>query len=1028
MKKNVRYLHQIALPSLLCCLPMTLAAAAPPAPRIPLRHVMVADITISGRVVDETGTGLPGVNVVVKGTSNGAQTDTDGRYTLTVPDNATVVFSFVGYTSQEVAVSGRTSIDVSLKPDAQTLNDVVVVGYLTQKREDVTGSVATTTGTEVRRAPVATVTEAIQGRLPGVQVTNSGVPGQSPTVNIRGIGSINNGSSPLYVVDGLWTFDIRDFNPQDVETVQVLKDAASLAAYGASGANGVIIITTRRGRSGETKVNLSASGGPQVIGRTYDLVGADRWREINNQSYDNAGLARQPFAATDNGVNTDWQKELLQHGSVQNYDLGFSGGGPNSNFLISAGYFNQKGIIEGPKFERYSLRVNSGFTKGKLKVGESLLLTRANQTRLNGVPFNDVLRMLPVIPVYNEDNPGGYGFGNTNASTFGTNPIALQNLLNDTNTQNHLQGSVFGEFSFTNFLRYRLNLATDYYAFHDQAKRQYGQWRQNDPLNPSSFAENQGSRFFGLAENTLTFDKSFGLHNVTAVAGYSEQRTDYSLTRGINYGYGTGPTYYWALEAGTQNPAVEGNQYTFTKRSYFGQVTYDYDQRYLLTGAYRRDGSSRFDPANRYGNFYAASAGWRISKEHFFENIGSSISNLKLRASYGSLGNDQLNGPYGASYLTTAAINTNVNYPFGPTQTIVNGKIQTQLPSLRIGWEERRTTNVGLDMGLLEDRLTLSADYYVAQTRQALVNPVPPIFLGNAGTDPYQRIGRLENSGFELNVGYSDTRSAFTYGASANLTTIRNRVEQLGGNGQIYQAGPNGAARTEVGYEIGSFYLYQYDGVFQTADEVAASAQPEASPGDARYRDINNDGIINDLDRVHVGRVFPKIQYGVNLTAGYANFDIAALFQGVQGNDVLNVGKWWVDRGDDNSNYRTDYNPWTPENPTNTPRAVKSGGGGAGAYSAANNSRINSTRWLENGSYLRLKNLQIGYNVPQTALNKVKGIGSVRVYLTGQNVFTITKYSGYDPETPGGGSLARGIDDGTYPVVRSYTAGIQLGF
>ncbi|OUJ73622.1 SusC/RagA family TonB-linked outer membrane protein [Hymenobacter crusticola] len=1051
MKKHVPKLPQLAAPALLCCLAaQPLAAATGRSIDLSNEAALVyfqADGPVSGRIVDEKGAGLPGVNVVVKGTTNGAQTDADGRFTLTAPSNATLVVSFVGYTAQEVAVGGRTAINISLAPDTKTLNDVVVVGYLTQNREQVTGSVATVSGTDVRRAPVATLAEGIQGRLPGVQVTSSGVPGQAPTVNIRGIGSLGSGSGPLYVVDGLWTTNLRDFNPQDVESVQVLKDAASLAPYGSSGANGVIIITTRRGKAGTPAVSFNAYAGVQNITKTYDLMNAQNWATINNQAHDNApGVPRLPYANTlplgANGqvIDTDWQKEFIKQGSVQDYNLNFSGGskGENNstNFLIGAGYFKQNGTVVGPKFERYSVRINSGFSRGKLRVGESLLLTRTNQTRINGTPFNDILRMLPVIPVKDPTKSGGYGYGDTNASTFGTNPIALQNLFNNTGTSNRLQGSIFGEFDITSFLRYRLNLGTEFHAYHDREKRQYGQWRQNDPLNPSSYAENQGNELFGLAENTLTFDRSFGDHNLTAVAGYSRQRQHNEFTRGLNNDYGTGPVYYWALSAGSTAPQVTGNEYTWTKESYFGQLSYDYNQRYLLTGAIRRDGSSRF--ADRWGTFWAASAGWRISKEEFFQEATDVVSNLKLRASYGANGNDFITGAYGGSYSYLGTINPNVNYPLGSSQTIINGQSQTQLASNNITWEERRTTNLGFDAGFLEDRFTLSADYYISQTRNALVNPPIATFYGNAGDNPYQPIGRLENRGFEFALGYNQNKGPFTYSVTGNLTTLKNRVTRLVNNsGQAFNfvGGAADAARTEAGYEVGSFYLYQFDGIFQQGDNIASSAQPLASPGDVRYKDLNNDGVIDPQDRAHVGRVFPKIQYGLNLTAAYGNFDLVAFFQGVQGNDVLNVGKWWLDRTDDNSNYRRDFSPWTPQNPsTTTPRAIIAGATGdtpearSAAYAAGTNSFLNSTRWLENGSYLRLKNVQIGYTIPKSVVERVKGIGSLRVYVTGQNVFTITKYSGYDPETVGSGTLARGVDDGSYPNIRTFTAGLQLGF
>ena len=1019
MKKLLLSPRYLLLPILACCWPLSSTLAAP------ISAVAQLAAQVTGRVTDEKGEGLPGATVLVKGTNNGVSTNANGQFSLDVPVGTTLVISSVGYATQEVPVTSAT-VNVKLVPDVQRLSEAVVVGYLTQERQNVTGSVATLSATEVRRAPVATLAEAIQGRLPGVQVTNSGAPGQAPNVNIRGIGTLGgSGSGPLYVVDGLWTTNLRDFNPQDAEQVQVLKDAASLAPYGASGANGVIIITTKRGRNGPPVITFNSYAGVQNIAKRYDLANAAQWAVINNQAYDNAGKARQPFAANLQGVDTEWQKEFFKQGSVQDYNLGMSGGGPNSNYNLSGGYFKQTGTIEGPKFERYSFRVNTGFTAGKLRVSESALLTRTNQTRVNGLPFIDVVRMLPVTPVYNPDTPGGFGIGNGNASTFGTNPIALQKLLNDTGISNRLQGSVFADYSFFSFLRYRLNLATEFNAFHDQQKRQYGVWRQNDATTPSYFGDSQGNQLFSMAENTLTFDKSFGEHNLTVVGGYSQQRYREEYTRGVNFGYGTGPTYYWALDAGSQTPQVIGSSFVQGKQSFFGQLTYDYNQRYLVTAAFRRDGSSRFAPENRWGNFGAASVGWRISKEKFFEGI-TAVSDLKLRASYGRLGNDQLNGAYGGSYRYQSFVNPNANYVLGGS--IQNGSIVTTFASPNIRWEDRRTTNVGIDLGLLENRLTLGADYYVSQTYNALIAPDLQIAFGNAGSNPFRNLGKVENRGFELQLGYADNRSAFKYGISGNLTTLKNTVLDLGVGGDapnFFFNGPGGITKTEVGYELGSFFLYQFDGIYQTGDTNIPAG---LKPGEVRYKDTNGDGKIDDKDRVHVGRVFPKIQYGVNLTASYAGFDVAAFLQGVQGNDVFNIAKYWLDRTDDNGSYRADLSPWTSTNPsTSTPRAIIAG---SGSQSAGNNARLNSTRWLENGSYFRLKNLQIGYSLPKTMLTGVKSLSTVRVYATGQNIFTVTKYSGYDPETVGsGGSVfARGVDEGTYPNLRTFTLGLQVGF
>jgi TonB-linked SusC/RagA family outer membrane protein len=1027
---------------LACCLPLTVAFAVPVAAAthktFVAKHHAQPAAPITGRVTDSKGEGLPGVTVRVKNGTQGTTTDVDGNFSLDAPATSTLVISSVGYATQEVAVNNQTTLSVRLADDTQHLSEAVVVGYVTQERQNVTGSVATLGATEVQRAPVASTAEAIQGRLPGVQVVNSGAPGQTPVVNIRGLGTLGGASSnPLYVVDGLWIEPTssagRDVNPADIESVQVLKDAAALAPYGVSGANGVIIITTKKGREGKAAISFSASGGIQNLVRRRNLTNAADWAVINNQAHDNAGLPRLPYAANlPAGIDTDWQKEFFKQGSIQDYNLGFSGGGPNSNYNISGGYFKQNGTVVGPNFERFTVRVNSGFNRGRLRVGENLQLVHANQTYLNNAPFTDVLRMLPVTPVYDPTIPGGYGTGTNNAVTYGTNPIASQELLNSTSTNNRILGNAFAEVQIFDFLRYRLNLGLEYHAFHDQQKRRYGIWRYNDPTTPSYYGDDQGNETFGQAENTLTFDKSFGQHNLTAVAGYSRQERRQEFTRGVNFNYGTGPVYYWALDAGTQTPQVSGSTYTRTLESMFGQVTYDYDRRFLVTGAFRRDGSSQFAPGRQWGNFGAGSVGWRISKEKFMENV-TAISDLKLRASYGALGNQYLTGAYGGSYLYQSAINTNANYVLGTSQTVQNGAIQTSLPS-NVTWETRKTQNYGVDLALLENRFSLSADYYIARTGNLLTQTTLSPVVANAGALPYQNIGEAENRGFEFRVGYADDRKPFKYGVTANLTTLSNKVLTLN-SGTAENTTPNfilggtsNITRTEAGYEVGSFYLYQFDGIYQTGD---SNIPANLKPGDVRYKDTNGDGQITDADRVHVGRVFPKIQYGLNLTASYSNFDFAAFFQGVQGNTVFNEGNYWLERTDDNNNYPAGFSPWTATNPsTTTPRAIIAGGppGSQSAAASTYNAMYNSTRWLESGSYLRLKNVQIGYSLPKALLDRSKYISSLRVFLTGQNVFTVTKYTGYDPETVGTGTLTRGVDASSYPNLRSFTLGLQAGF
>nr|WP_262904594.1 TonB-dependent receptor [Hymenobacter lucidus] len=1031
---------RITLPALLCCLPLQSAlAAAAPVPATASHPVTVAaDVTVSGRVVDGKGAALPGVTVLVKGTTNGASTNADGTFTISAPVGGTLVFSYVGYVRREIAVTeATTTLEVALAEDMKALSEVVVVGYLQQDRQNVTSAVSSLDVRETTKAPVPTLAQSIQGRTPGVQVEGSGAPGAVPNIVIRGVGSLALTSQPLYVIDGLWTDNIRDLSPNDIESATVLKDASSTAIYGSRGANGVILITTKRGAAGEPRISFNGYSGVESIYKKYDLTNHSEWADRSAVAYNNAGVPVLPGAdkaggTFTNAVDTDWQKEFFQTGRVQDYNLSFSGGTQAeknaSNFLISAGYFNQEGVVQGPKFERYSVRLNSGLRRGRLKLGQSALLTHVNTTLLNNVAFVDVLTMLPGIPVYDPTTVSGFGYGSAALFNYSVNPVGAQQILNRTQKNDRLQGSANAEFAFFDFLSYRLNLGLEMHLFADKDARKEGSIRLGDPVQGQTYlAENRGTQRTLLVENTLNFNKRFGNHNVNVVLGYSEQTYNADNTSGRSTGFQSVPQYYFVLNAATlaSSATVGGLMDDWAKRSYFSQASYDYDNRYLLTASFRRDGSSRFDRNRQYGNFGAASVGWRVSEEQFFKDALPKVSNLKLRASYGVNGNDNLPG----SYLYQATVNQNVNYVYGSGQVITNGAIQIGLESKDIRWEERYTTDVGLDLGLLDNRLTLAADYYVSNTKNALVNPPLPTYLGSYNAAPYTNLGEIQNKGFELALGYHDNRKDFTYGADLSLSTIKNEVLALS-ELQPNIPGALNLTRTTVGQPISRLFLIPMLGIFQSQSEIdnyknsdGKVIQPTAKPGDVKYEDVDGDGVINtDLDRRFVGNPFPDLQFGLNLTAAYKGFDISVFLQGVTGNEVFNSTRASLDNLEGGSNFRRDIEPWTEQNhSTTTPRLVQGGSNGM-------NTLRQTTRWVEDGSYLRLRNIQLGYTLPKTLSNYVPGLGSVRVYVTGRNVFTLTKYTGFDPETPGVGTFGRGVDDGSYPNVRAFTGGVQVNF
>jgi TonB-linked SusC/RagA family outer membrane protein len=1053
MRKSTPKLRRLAVPIALGCLSLQPVLASPLAPTSNHRLASVAG-PVSGRIVDEKGAGLPGVNVIVKGTTTGTQTDADGRYTIQAPDNATLVFSFVGYASQEVAVGNRSTVDVALAPDTKSLSDVVVVGYLAQDRQNLSSAVGALDVKEATKSPVPTITQALQGQVAGVQVQGSGGPGEAPVIVIRGPGSAgNSNSAPLYVIDGLWTDNIRDLNPNDIATLNILKDASSTAIYGARGANGVVQITTKRGKAGVPTIGINAYAGIDNVSKRYQLTNNSQWADRAVQAYANAGInpltpgqnslagaVKGPGGAFNPNIDTDWQKEFFQTGRVENYNVNFSGGtsGENagSNYLISGEYFHQQGIVKGPDFKRYSLRLNTGMTKGKFRFQENAQLTHLNVTLLNGLPFIDVLTMLPGIPVYDANNLGGFGTGSNTLNTFATNPIGAQQLLLRTQSDNRLAGNVTMDYSIFDFLTYRLNLAMDGHTYSNADAQQLGILRQNTQINTSSLSEFQGYDVFLMAENTLTFNKTFGDHHINVLGGYSERYYNVHNTNAQTQNFTPNPQYYFQLSAGQTVGVVGGSEATITNRSYFSQATYDYKNRYLVSGSFRRDGSSRFVEENRFGNFGAASLGYRISEEDFFKNAVPAVNNLKLRASYGVIGNDQLSGDYSGAYLPTPNIGQNVNYVLGNGQVITNGRTQTVLASPGLQWEERRTKDIGLDAAFLDNHLTLTADYYISETRKALAPVVVPIYTGNFGP-VFQNAGNIENRGFELALGYQNTtQNGFTYSINGNLTTLRNRVLALPNEGQTLVDGQL-LTSSSVGTSLGQFFLIPMAGIFQTQDEVASYRnaagtviQPYAAPGDVKYTDTNGDGRIDNNDRIHTGSAFPTLQYGLNMNFGYKGFDLSIFAQGVSGNQIYNNAKVALESYSGPNNYELDVQPWTPENRSNSvPRLLQGGSANPNlALSASQNSLYNTTRWLENGAYLRLKNVQLGYTFGKNLLGWAPAIGSLRVYVTGRNIVTFTKYSGYDPEIVGTGYFGRGIDNSAYPNVRTFTGGIQATF
>jgi TonB-linked SusC/RagA family outer membrane protein len=993
------------------------------------------NLTVKGRVTSENEA-IPGVNVVLKGTTTGTSTDMDGNYSLTVPDgNGTLVFTYIGYTPEEVPINNRTTIDVSLVQDIQTLSEVVVVGYGTQSRQSLVGSVASIKAEELRTQGVNTIQKSLQGRVAGVNIESSGgSPGSGVRILVRGTGSFNN-NDPLYIVDGVQVTNINNLAPSDIASIDILKDASAAAIYGSRAANGVVLITTKTGTKGEPRIDFNVYAGLQSVTKKIDVLNASEWARVSNAAHDAAGLPRLDIAQNPEslGEGTDWQSEIYQVAPTQSYELGVSGGGDSFTYSLSGGYFDQDGIVKKTDYNRLNLRLKTDFTKGRLKVGESVILTRENWRNMaggwggqGGNPVGSATKMIPVFQVYDPNALGGFS-GASGPVVNVANPVAQLYLEDPTVNTNTIMANIFAELTLIDNLKYKYNVGytnTFGYNYTYTAPYQVGALFQN--LN-SDLSESRNQTSFFLQEHTLAYDKAFGRHNFQALAGFGLQKNTFRSLNGSRSGM---PGGLQVLDAGTTNIASGGLARENVLESYFGRFVYSYDQRYLLTVNFRRDGSSRFGRAYRYGNFPSLALGWNLSNEAFYEPFRSYVSQLKLRASYGLLGNQEFD-----DYQYVASIPGNLNYVIGRDQHLWVGAIQQAFADPNLKWEESESINVGADLGFFNNRLSLIADYFIRKNSDLLLRVPLPLSTGST-VNPVVNAGQITNRGVELALSYNQEINDFSYQLTGTFTAIRNKVDQLGSGSQQISGGQpthhgSSATITMAGQPVGTFYLIKTDGIFNNTDEVLAHSkegkliQPNAQPGDIRFVDANNDGIISEDDRVNVGNPNPDFSYGFGGNARWRDFDLSVFFQGTHGNKIYNGLRQDLEGMTLEFNYgKSTLNAWTPENPTDFPRAV---------INDPNYNSRTSDRFLESGSYLRMRTLQVGYTLPKTLLERVK-ITSCRVYLGFDNLFTLTKYNGYNPDLgrySGGtsqGIFDRGVDFGhvSYPLARTSMLGLQL--
>ncbi|QBQ42998.1 SusC/RagA family TonB-linked outer membrane protein [Sphingobacterium psychroaquaticum] len=1013
---------------------------------------------VRGRVTNAKGEQLPGISIVLKGTAVGTSTDQDGRYALEVPtENSTLVFSALGYLSQEVPTQGKADISIVLQEQLRDLEEVVVVGYGTQLKRDLTGAVSKVDGDAIKNMPIRNAVEGLQGQSAGVQVTSTGgSPGTPPAVRIRGIGTVND-NNPLYVVDGLPQTDIGWLNPNDITSMEVLKDASATAIYGSRAANGVIMVTTAKGaqRSNELSnlISFDSYVGFQNPIKTYDMMNAKEFMEYKNLANVNAGLdpyfSEQnkaevlKFLKTNTGSEegTNWWKEINNKDAVvQSYDFAVSGGIKDLAYRTSFNYMDQEGIINGSDYDRMSWRTNFNHNLREWMTlsGNFGLISEGRGNVLEGSPgFNTAFIAFvadPISQVYRrdlQDIPGFLKDGffldkidpNNPWSMYG--PILMTNKENpvaqtDIYKNNRWKGIAIKaggalDIKIMPWLKYRSSLGLDLGRSVSNYFQPKYYLNGNQFNNDATVGASNSLTNYYVWENTLTFEKQILDHKFSLMAGTSAEQWKGESSGASRQGLVSNDPSQWIIDAGSINPQASGTKWENALNSYFGRAFYSYKNRYMVTANLRHDGSSNFGNGKKWGTFPSVSAGWNFVEEPFMASMPW-LDAGKLRLSWGMIGNQNISR---GAYLTTYSGNMGY-YLFGPRNPQLIGG-SNYIGNAGIQWEQTEQLDVGLELAFLKNKLHFNFDYYKKTTDGMLLNVPLPAYLGFPNS-PWSNAGGVQNSGLEFDIAYKDKVGEFGYTIAANASTVKNKVLSLGGGEPITGGGwiSYTTTMTEEGKPIGYYYGFKTDGIFQSQAEVDGYVQEGARPGDLRFVDINKDGKINNLDRTDIGDPFPDLTYGFRLGADYKGFDLQILGQGTLGNDIMNIAKIDMKSGVGWYNAPKDLmaEAWSPTNPTNSQFKI----------SAANQNNLQISDWLvEDGSYLRIKSVQLGYTLPDAWLQKAR-IQRLRVWAGAYNLFTFTKYTGLDPEIGSGSPLSMGVDQGYYPVAKSYMFGVNLSF
>ena len=987
---------------------------------ISYQNVMAQSKTIQGVVTDPSGVPLPGASINVQGSKNSASTDFDGNYSLKGV-NATdkITYSYVGLVSQTITVGGQTVINVKLIESPQVLNEVVVA-YGTQKRTKVTGAISTVNAKDITAVPITNAESALQGRAAGVTVVN-GAPGSSPTVSIRGLATMNN-SAPLYVIDGVLVGNLSGLSPNDIESMSVLKDASTTALYGSKAFNGVIMVTTKKGKKGPGQITFSSYVGSQTVTKRYDVLNTQQYLKYA-QALGSDLTAR---AAEFGNINTNWQDQIFQSGLMQDYNVSFSNGTDNATSRYSAGYLKQEGSIIGTGFERYSFRANNTQNVGKLTIGSNVgvSFSTTNPERSAGgrTLLEHAIKMAPYLPVYNANNLAGYQGPSAADGQDAENPVRVANHGYQKINGLSIIGNIYAELEIYKGLKYRSQVALDYYTSRDHTFVPSFRDGTAHFQDYSSTAEINSQGQTIVFDNSLTYKTTIAdKHNLEVVGVITKiENKSRNVTAGSRNLISDEID-----QLSLQNANLSSNNFETNNLGYVARINYDYNDKYLFAVSGRRDGSSRFGANKRFGNFYSIALGWNIAKESFMAN--SIFSTLKLRATTGTTGNDKID-----DYRYSSNLATNYTYPFNGQAGI--GTTSGSVPNPDLQWESKKDRNIGLDFGLFDEKFTGSIEYFNNKSSDILFAVPLAASTGSPGGTQLQNIADVKVSGYEITLGYNDRKGDFTWSAVANLGTSKNEVTDLAPGVTSVLGGPSGRAglesfsRLEVGQPLFYFWGYETNGIYQNQAEVDAVFGPGQTiiqPGDIRYVDQNGDKVINSNDKINIGNPYPDFTYGLNLTAAYKNFDFNCFITGVHGNDIFNANKF------DLTAMQRLFNSGAEVQD----RAIVTGGVVTNpsatlprARGAEQNWNSASQRYVEDGSFTRLKNITIGYTLPGDAFEKY--ISRLRFYVSGQNLITVTDYSGLDPEIArvDANANSAGIDIGRYPQPKSVIFGLEVTF